>query len=73
MANIIHKTPVCMGCDKSSRFELDKDDVDRWRAGEYIQNVWPDMTAEDRETMISGFHAECFDALFADEDDEDES
>jgi len=38
-----------------------------WKRGELIQNVFPEI--EDREIMISGICGECFDKLFADENE----
>lgn len=49
------------------RFELSADKVRRWRKdGEAIQNVFPDMTPDDRETLISGICKKCFEVLFPD-------
>lgn len=67
--DIIYKCPTCMHCGKSARVTLDKSDVDRWKDGAYVQTVWPDMTPEDRETLISGFHPECFAAIFGGDDE----
>jgi hypothetical protein len=68
---VIYK--VCMHCGGETAIELDFNKYKRWRGGEYIQNVWPELTPDEREMIVSGTHPECWDALFPEEDeDEDE-
>ena len=64
MATITYVTPNCTVCEKSSSIDLDSEDIARWKEGSLIQDVWPDMTPEDREILISGTHPECWTALF---------
>jgi hypothetical protein len=45
-------------------WSLDRELVNRWQGGENIQQVFPDMSAEDRELLISGIHPVCWDQLF---------
>lgn len=40
--------------------------MDRWEAGELIQNVMPNLTAEQREFLISGTTPAEWDRLFPD-------
>ena len=35
-------------------FPITKDQLDRWLAGELIQDVMPELSASDREFLISG-------------------
>jgi hypothetical protein len=42
-----------------------------YRAGAYVQDVFPELTPGQRETLISGCHEACFDAQWPDEDEED--
>jgi hypothetical protein len=54
-------------------FRLDRQAVESWQGGELIQNAFPDMTMGDRELLISGTHAACWDKLFPrEEEDEDD-
>ena len=40
--------------------------------GLHIQEVWPELSADDREIIQSGTHGDCFDAAFPDDEpDED--
>jgi hypothetical protein len=47
-------------CGKEHVAHLDPEKVRRWQAGEKIQNVWPEMSADDRETLISGTCPDCW-------------
>lgn len=70
MSNLItFTTPACQVCSKTSEFTLDAEKIDRWKAGAYIQDVWPHMTMNDRELLISGTHPKCWEELFAEEDE----
>lgn len=64
-------THTCPGCQHPGIVRnLKPDAVNRWLAGEHIQDVMPELSADDREMLISGMHADCWDALFPpDEDD----
>ena len=66
-------TKPCMMCGKTSEMEVDSLAFHRWQNERVlIQLAFPDMSVEDRETLISGTHGPCFEAMFADEEDEDE-
>lgn len=64
MALIKLITPACTICEKTSTLELDHRDIAAWKAGALIQDVWPDLTPDVRELLISGTHPECWDSLF---------
>jgi hypothetical protein len=63
-------SPPCQLCHKTSDFTLDAEKVERWRAGEFIQDVFPELTANQREQIISGVHPKCWDILFPDDEDQ---
>ena len=54
----------CPECDTVHEFIVNADQYNNWRAGKHIQFVWPNVSADDRETMISGYCGPCFDSLF---------
>ncbi len=62
-------TKPCIMCGNTSELRLERDRVKRWLAGEHVQNVFPDMSADRRELLITGTHPACWDAMFADEDE----
>lgn len=43
---------------------ITQSEFDRWQSGELIQNVWPHLSADDREFLISGICGEDWDSLF---------
>jgi hypothetical protein len=67
---VVVKTLRCMECGQSSLIELDASAFARWQAGAFVQDAFPDMSAPERETLITGTHSACWDAIFADEEDE---
>jgi hypothetical protein len=50
-------------CGKSTNIEYDIDGYKAWKEGALIQDAFPDMSADDRETLISGLDPECFASL----------
>lgn len=69
MTTITIEAPVCVVCGKHAIVVLDAEKYDRWQRGEHIQTVWPEMSADHREVLISGTHPECWDKLFGDSDE----
>ena len=46
--------------DKTTTMELPitNEQLDRWKQGELIQNVFPDLTPDEREFIMTGITAE---------------
>ena len=65
---IVTTCPFCEGADS---FLLPKQKVNAWRDGALIQDVFPDMSADRREQLISGAHGTCFESAFAYEEEYD--
>lgn len=64
------ETPPCVVCRKISYIEVDAAKFHRWQSGEHIQNLWPEKTPMERETMISGVCSqEHWDELWGDDDE----
>jgi hypothetical protein len=66
---IVVKTKPCTVCGKYEVWSLNRQAVESWQGGEYIQNAFPDMSIEDRELLISGTHPACWTKLFGEEED----
>lgn len=64
-------TVPCMVCQRSEHVHLEKHKFDLWQTGEMIQTVFPELTEDERELLISGTHSECWDSMFADAEDDD--
>lgn len=45
-----------------------EEQLQRWRAGELIQNVMPNLSADDREFVMTGITAEEWDQAFGEDD-----
>ncbi len=58
---------TCMFCGTSKEFLLDGAKVLRWHNGEHIQDVFPELSAGDREMLISRICEPCFDKMFSEE------
>jgi hypothetical protein len=62
-----------MHCDEETEFCLSKDEYQRLIINnEYVQDVFPLLSKEDREVMISGKHPKCWNEMFAELDEEEE-
>jgi len=62
----------CVQCGGVSLLEVDADAYHRWELGEHAQVVWPDWSASEREVLISGTHAACWEEIFWMPDELDE-
>ena len=60
-------TKPCLHCNGTSALSVDAGAYRRWKSGVLIQEAFPDMTADDRELLISGIHPACWHLLFGDD------
>jgi len=63
---------TCPGCSKPATVaDLPADPLLEWLRGEgHIQDLMPSVSADDRETLMSGMHGECFDEMFSEDEEE---
>ena len=61
----------CRMCKRVFDVPLTPLQIERRKQGEFIQNVAPELSAAERELVISQTCGECFDRLFPPEDLED--
>ena len=61
----------CPFCGRANEIEVNEMDYLDWEDGKLVQNAFPYLSAEERETLISGICPKCWDETFG-EDDEDE-
>lgn len=62
-------TKPCVVCGKTSRVTVPLAGYIAWRHhGEFVQNAFPEMSADNRELLISGTHPACWAELFNEED-----
>ncbi len=64
---IVRKSPVT---GKLNELDIDVtfDQYESWANGELIQNAMPNITADEREFIVSGCTPEDFDFLFPEEE-----
>jgi hypothetical protein len=60
----------CIYCGGTSTIKVSRHMQRAWLNGANIQDVWPHISADQRETMITGYHSTCFDDAFKDDDDD---
>lgn len=64
----------CPMCQTTNSLEVDEEPFRRWNAGEYVQNAFPMLSADDREFLVSGCcpNGGCFDRAFSPEDEDED-
>lgn len=60
-------TKICPKCGKSSYVDIPKDANERWQFGMLLQEAWPEGSATEHETLMSGLCKECQEGVFDDE------
>lgn len=53
---------TCLVCGELKKFTTTTAGYNAWRNGQLIQRAMPDVTADDRELLISAICAKCSDA-----------
>ena len=71
---VIYKVP-CKFCGKDKIIKLTEEEYEnlgRYNRGEgHIQDLLPNLSANDREMFISGMCSECWDETFSGEEEEE--
>ena len=58
----------CNMCKETTQITVPFAKLQRWlKFGDYIQDVFPELTPDNRELLISGTCPTCFKKLFGDE------
>lgn len=60
----------CYSCGKPVAVTVKVADYGRFEGGEFAQDCFPYLPAEQREFLISGICGECWDSMFPPEDDD---
>ena len=61
----------CTNCEQLKEFTVQTAHYQAWISGTVIQAAMPEISEDERELLISGMCGTCFDALFADEDEDE--
>lgn len=59
----------CPRCNQMSEVSAPVDGYRRWQEGAFIQDALPDLTADEREILISGICTECWKNIFGEDDE----
>ena len=52
--------------DNTREIGVSQSQLDRWKAGELIQNVMPHLSADDREFLMTGLTPKDWEEMFPD-------
>jgi hypothetical protein len=59
----------CDVCKAVFELQVDASRYQRWKSGEgYVQTMFPELTSDQRELLLSQTCGKCFDSLFKEED-----
>jgi hypothetical protein len=58
----------CLLCGEPAVLTVSLDGLVRWEQGAYVQDAFPELSADEREVLISGSHPSCFAEAFPEED-----
>ena len=60
----------CIICHEDSRITIPGQGLYDWEHGKLIQNAFPELTADQREIIMTGIHPPCWDLTMKDEDED---
>lgn len=63
---------TCPFCGHAHEVAVNEADYFDWDDGALVQDVFPYLSADEREMLISGICPKCWAATFSSDDDEDE-
>jgi len=61
-------TANCIGCGHSTQLTLLKSELEMYQKGAYVQDAFPNMSADERELIISGTHPACWNRMFGEDE-----
>lgn len=61
-------TRKCIACGKRGTVRVPYAGYQEWKDGALIQDALPDLSADQREQLMTGTHARCWQVLFGEED-----
>lgn len=67
---LITKTSFLTGVTRTRDLDVTPEQIERWAAGELIQNAMPNLSGDDREFIQTGAPPEEWDAAWGEGDDD---
>lgn len=59
------------GVERTRDLSVTKEEIDRWRGGEFVQHVWPNLSPDDREFIMTGISPQEWDENVPKEEEDD--
>ncbi|SHL06323.1 hypothetical protein [Fibrobacter sp. UWH4] len=59
----------CPLCRTASQIEVNENGYRAWKGGVHIQDALPELTASDREKLVSGICEKCWDNFMPENDE----
>lgn len=66
------ETSPCLGCGLTTWFFMTEEELHRWKSGEHVQTIFPTWSPEDREMLISGTCPDCWEEMWAEEEEDED-
>lgn len=67
---LVHYETICPFCGSVHFIDIPLDRLFLWQSGMKVQDAFPDLSADDRERLISGICPECWGKMFGDDSDD---
>lgn len=67
---LVHYETICPFCGAVHFIDIPLDRLFLWQSGMKVQDAFPDLSADDRERLISGICPDCWEKMFGDDSDE---
>lgn len=61
------QTMSCVACNKTTYMSVKKSGLESWNSV-YVQDAFPELNADDRELLMTGTHATCWEDMFGEEE-----
>ena len=55
---LVRKTSILSGVERVREMDVTQEQLQRWASGEKIQNVFPNLSSDDREFIMTGVTGE---------------
>ena len=62
---IVKRTSIISGRESEMDLPVTQEQIERWSGGELIQRVFPDLTSDQREFLISGITPEEWNSIYS--------
>lgn len=60
---------ICPWCHNIAEIRVLRDQYNAWKSGVLAQDAFPNLSASEREIIISGTHPKCWDEMWKEDDE----